>query len=66
LRQEKERAEQQRILEEKNRAEGEKRFLQQKLFEAEKNKSVVLSGFVSTQSSESPVSLTQTIKFAFY
>lgn len=41
--------------EEKRQVEEKKR-LQQKLLEAEKNKDVVLSGFISVQPSGSPVS----------
>lgn len=53
------RLEQERILKEKQEAERkeeEKRILQRKLLEAEKNKGVILSGFVSVQPSTSPVS----------
>lgn len=57
--QELERLEQERIArekEERERLEEEKKLLQMKLLEAEKNKSVLLSGFVSVQPSTSPVS----------
>ncbi|KAI7903764.1 uncharacterized protein BX663DRAFT_536187 [Cokeromyces recurvatus] len=55
--QEAKRLEEERILREKMEAERlaeEKRLLQQRLLEAEKNKDIILSGFISIQPSTSP------------